>query len=90
MGGTDTLPLEFPWQISLQRKRTDNTWYHTCGAALLNEDWVLTAAHCVDSESNVNNYKVVIGEHDTTKVEGTESELSVSKVSSHFGRKTLQ
>ena len=81
VGGEDTKPLEFPWQISLQRKRTDNSWYHTCGASLLNEQWVLTAAHCVDSDRNVNNYKVILGEHDTTKVEGTEIELQATKVS---------
>jgi secreted trypsin-like serine protease len=79
VGGTDTLPLEFPWQISLQRWNGDQ-WYHTCGASLLNEEWVITAAHCVDTEKNLDNYRVILGEHDTTVVEGTEITLKIIKV----------
>ncbi|XP_067140795.1 trypsin-1-like [Centruroides vittatus] len=47
VGGRKALPGEFPWQVSLQR----NTWFfgssHICGGSVLNENWVLTAAHCV-------------------------------------------
>ncbi|XP_047109611.1 trypsin delta-like [Schistocerca piceifrons] len=34
---------EFPAQLSLQRNGR-----HSCGASILNENWALTAAHCVD------------------------------------------
>merc|ERR1711893_523687 len=37
----------WPAQLSLQRMRTEG-WGHTCGATLLNENYALTAAHCVD------------------------------------------
>ena len=34
---------EYPWKVQLRTMRG-----HKCGAALLNKNWVITAAHCVD------------------------------------------
>ncbi|XP_031780756.1 chymotrypsinogen A-like [Nasonia vitripennis] len=42
VNGTEARPGEFPYQISLQRYNA-----HTCGGAIINENYVLTAAHCV-------------------------------------------
>ena len=35
---------EYPWKVQLRSRYGS----HKCGAALLNENWVITAAHCVD------------------------------------------
>ena len=79
VGGTNAEPLEFPWQGSL-RKQSIFGWYHTCGCSILNEGWILTAAHCVDGTSNPSQFKVRLGEHDTSVNEGTEIDLAVTKV----------
>lgn len=47
VGGSKASFGRWPWQISLRQWRT-STYLHKCGAALLNENWAITAAHCVD------------------------------------------
>ena len=45
VGGTDVDVAEAPWQVSVQL--TISSTFHLCGGSVLNEYWVLTAAHCV-------------------------------------------
>lgn len=42
VGGGDAESGQFPYQISLRNRNS-----HTCGGSILNEKWILTAAHCV-------------------------------------------
>ena len=46
VGGSNAAIEDFPWQISL-RINTGTSLSHTCGGSILNEEWVVTAAHCV-------------------------------------------
>ncbi len=43
IGGVQTLPGERPWMASLQLDGE-----HFCGGSLIDADWILTAAHCVE------------------------------------------
>ena len=47
VGGTKSYFGEYPWMVSL-RQWKKNAFLHKCGAALLNEYWAITAAHCVE------------------------------------------
>jgi len=40
----------WPWMVSLGRMRDDNSWKHECGASLITNIHVLTAAHCVKNQ----------------------------------------
>lgn len=44
LGGNYANDGQFPYLISL-RQRAAN--FHLCGGSILNEYWILTAAHCV-------------------------------------------
>ncbi|KAL3182013.1 hypothetical protein MRX96_035474 [Rhipicephalus microplus] len=48
VGGTEAKDAEYPWQVSVQRKK-DN--FHFCGGSLIAPDIIVTAGHCVDSTS---------------------------------------
>jgi len=41
IGGTDSELHEFPWQVAVILKRV-----FFCGGALINDEFVLSAAHC--------------------------------------------
>nr|CAD7407038.1 unnamed protein product [Timema cristinae] len=63
---------QFPWQVALSIDR------HTaCGASLISEEWVLTAAHCVYNKSNVT---LLIGSRNRQK----EDEGSLEMTSGEF------
>lgn len=64
VGGRDAEEGEFPWQASLQRI----TWlgfYHMCGASLITSEWLVSAAHCIQTNS-ANSYRIMIGTNNLT------------------------
>ncbi|XP_046290357.1 chymotrypsin-like protease CTRL-1 isoform X2 [Marmota monax] len=42
VNGENAVPGSWPWQVSLQ----DSNGFHFCGGSLINQYWVVTAAHC--------------------------------------------
>ncbi|KAG5842893.1 hypothetical protein ANANG_G00182590 [Anguilla anguilla] len=72
VGGYECEPHSKPWQVSL------NSGYHFCGGSLVNENWVVSAAHCYKSRVEVR-----LGEHNIRKTEGNEQFIRSSRVIRH-------
>ncbi|KAI0218615.1 Cubilin [Lamellibrachia satsuma] len=72
--GTEAKGYSWPWQISLFLQG----YGHICGGSILNKRWILTAAHCVEDEKT-SQLRVVVGEHNRYKFEGTEMVLEVER-----------
>uniref|UniRef100_A0A8C5MNA1 Peptidase S1 domain-containing protein n=1 Tax=Leptobrachium leishanense TaxID=445787 RepID=A0A8C5MNA1_9ANUR len=73
VNGVDAEPHTWPWQVSLQHE-SRGKYIHMCGGTLINESWVLTAAHCI---SPCEIYRIVLGEHNLREKEGNEQFIPV-------------
>ena len=49
VGGWYAREHEWPWQVSMHRLRDSGEFTHSCGGSIINERWILSAAHCVDT-----------------------------------------
>ncbi|CAH2308074.1 transmembrane protease serine 9-like [Pelobates cultripes] len=56
VGGSDAVDGEWPWQISIQLYGS-----HICGGSLISNQWVLSSAHCFQSNSNPKGFMVYLG-----------------------------
>lgn len=50
VGGRASQPQAWPFLVAIHR----DGYFH-CGGVVINENWVLTAAHCVDKYENIFN-----------------------------------
>ncbi|CAB1333987.1 unnamed protein product [Coregonus sp. 'balchen'] len=72
IGGYECKAYSQPHQVSL------NVGYHFCGGSLVNENWVVSAAHCYQFRVEVR-----LGEHNIKVTEGSEQFISSSRVIRH-------
>uniref|UniRef100_A0A8C4WL91 Peptidase S1 domain-containing protein n=1 Tax=Gopherus evgoodei TaxID=1825980 RepID=A0A8C4WL91_9SAUR len=85
IGGYECSPHSQPWQVYF----TYGSDYRWCGGSLINEWWIISAAHCykrplwVGSKLSVgprpSTLVAHLGEHDTSADEGTEQHIQVAK-----------
>ncbi|XP_063169152.1 chymotrypsinogen B-like [Candoia aspera] len=75
INGEDAVPGSWPWQASI---RETHGW-HVCGGSLIDQNWVVTAAHCDVTTKNV----VVLGEFDFNSPKEDIQKLAVQKVFVH-------
>ncbi|MEM7801283.1 MAG: serine protease [Chloroflexota bacterium] len=80
VGGQDADQGEYPYQVLVLPSGS------LCGGALIDAEWVLTAAHCLFSGStqlSPSDVNVKLGDHNIYSTDGTEQSISVSQVIPH-------
>ncbi|EDV94327.1 GH20242 [Drosophila grimshawi] len=88
IAGSTTHEGQFPWQASLELLHPSLGFLgHWCGAVLIHQYWILSAAHCVHNDLfNLPIpplWTVVLGEHDRNVETGNEQRISVDKIVLH-------
>ncbi|XP_068205639.1 chymotrypsinogen A-like [Palaemon carinicauda] len=81
VGGQETAVNEWPWQVGLRYLKTNDLF---CGGALINEQWIVTAAHCAEP-FQVSDISVVVGEHNQYQQSDTpfEDEITIDRIIMH-------
>ncbi|KAJ8668056.1 hypothetical protein QAD02_009719 [Eretmocerus hayati] len=69
VNGQDATKGEFPFIVSLQNPNS-----HICGGSIINEYWILTAAHCLNYR-DPDDMRVKVGKLELKKVEDSEQEI---------------
>ncbi|XP_012230034.2 trypsin-1 [Linepithema humile] len=76
--GEDAVPGEFPYQVSVQYGLPPILPFsHICGGSILNENHVITAAHCIINR--LGKLRVIAGKHVLLETESTEQVVDVAK-----------
>ncbi|XP_065499649.1 coagulation factor IX [Caloenas nicobarica] len=75
VGGSDSMRGEVPWQVYL----VNSHGVGFCGASIINEKWVVTAAHCLKP----GEITAVAGEYNTNEDDNTEQRRKVVKILPH-------
>ncbi|XP_062860601.1 ST14 transmembrane serine protease matriptase a [Trichomycterus rosablanca] len=83
VGGQDATEGEWPWQVSLHVKNLA----HVCGASIISEKWLVTAAHCVQDDAKLRlsqpeSWEVYLGLHTQKQKDKAEKRL-LKKVIAH-------
>uniref|UniRef100_A0A8D2J5L2 Coagulation factor IX n=1 Tax=Varanus komodoensis TaxID=61221 RepID=A0A8D2J5L2_VARKO len=75
VGGQDSKKGEVPWQVYLRNSEGKGF----CGGSIINEKWIVTAAHCLMQ----NVIDIVAGEHNVNSPDHTEQVRQVSRAIPH-------
>ncbi|XP_066935582.1 trypsin-like [Clytia hemisphaerica] len=83
VGGTKARPGDWPWQVNIDYLyNTANPGAH-CGGTLLNDEWVLSAAHCFEADPVAGRYWMRLAEHDIHSSNGWEQRFNVTELIMH-------
>ncbi|MCA9707784.1 MAG: trypsin-like serine protease [Myxococcales bacterium] len=76
VGGEESEPGQWPWQVALlDAHEPDNRAAQFCGGTLIEPDWVLTAAHCLEDDAtgglmSIRDLHVGLGMYDLEAGDG--------------------
>ncbi|ELW67345.1 Serine protease 38 [Tupaia chinensis] len=78
IGGSPAPEKKWPWQVSVHY-----AGFHVCGGSILNEYWVLSAAHCFSGNKRIEAYDIYVGLIDLSEAGNHTQWYEVNQVISH-------
>jgi secreted trypsin-like serine protease len=89
VGGMEPREYEFPWQVSIRHKVDETS--HFCGGSVINENWVLCAAHCMVNEETAG-LLILAGEYQRSAPSTVRQYLEVDSIYVHenYNPSTMQ
>uniref|UniRef100_A0A8C4JDF8 Transmembrane serine protease 12 n=1 Tax=Dromaius novaehollandiae TaxID=8790 RepID=A0A8C4JDF8_DRONO len=92
VGGHDAQVGAWPWLVSLQIHQVGVKFKHVCGGALVNENSVLSAAHCATLRKDPYFWRAVIGAHNLRKHDKHTTERNIRNITVHpeFKKETFE
>ncbi|XP_033745170.1 neurotrypsin-like [Pecten maximus] len=85
IGGSVSKPGAWPWQVAFRYM----SGAYLCGGALINDRWVVTAAHCFKRQLNTaSHWRVSVGVHDIAGTDHNRRDVAIKRIIKHpFYRK---
>ena len=80
VGGVEAIPNSIPWQVALVQR---GERIPRCGGTIICEKFVMTAAHCIGLNPDVNRFQVLAGEHDLSDDSDGATRHNVKNISVH-------
>ncbi|KAG7501560.1 prothrombin [Solea senegalensis] len=86
VGGDNAEEASAPWQVMLYKRTPQEL---LCGASLISDQWILTAAHCIlyppwNKNFTIDDILVRLGKHHRAKFErGTEKIVAIDEIIVH-------
>jgi trypsin len=81
LNGDDAVANSWPWMVNLIQWLGGNTYSgHFCGGSIISQQYILTAAHCVDFLS-ASQLAIYVGGYETVQSGSTLNEANIYRVS---------
>lgn len=88
VGGHDALPGSWPWLVSIQQPvdYSGIDFAHSCGGFIVNQWWILTAAHCFKGVGNdYLQWRLVLGARQLSDLNAESEVRRIAKKIEHRG-----
>ena len=77
VNGAEATAYSVPYQVAINLKNADGSFEQSCGGTIISKEWVLTAAHCFEADTDVSTVQIGVYRHDVSVAASAEHSCSV-------------